>query len=218
MTITEQNTLKIRMLLTELLNKEVTSRRLFVGYGLYCEKIIFGMYKDDKFYLKAEGALVDILKRYGAIDWKQINPTKPNSLFISHYYLIPDRLLNDKELFTQFLLKAIELIKQKEIEKETIIKSRIRQLPNLSMKHERWLGKIDIFNVEQFKEEGPYKCYVSLRKANLVSSAETFWLLYSAFLNKRIEFLTQKEKIEALDCLNPLLNQVGLRAIDISTP
>ncbi|WP_256593703.1 TfoX/Sxy family protein [Avibacterium paragallinarum] len=91
----------------------------------------------------------------------------------------------------------------------------MKNLINLSIKHERLLHKIDVDSVETFFEVGPAHCYIELRKRGFSVNLAFFWSLTAAYLNKHFTLLTQEEKDNALELLNDLLANEGMRQINL---
>ncbi|EIJ68565.1 TfoX/Sxy family protein [Pasteurella bettyae] len=92
-------------------------------------------------------------------------------------------------------------------------KERIKELPNLSIKHERLLAKIDIYDVKTFKEVGPFRCFIQLKQKGIPINIELFWLLLAALQNKHVSLLTHAERKQALLILNKMLVEAGYKEI-----
>ncbi|HDR1217184.1 TPA: TfoX/Sxy family protein, partial [Pasteurella multocida] len=141
MTKTEKETLEIRKILSELIG-EVTAKGLFASYGLFHEKIMFGLYQNNVFYLKAEGDLALFLESQGAASY--LAKQAPSKLNISSYYRLPRKITSDKSLYKQILEQSLRQIKDQKRAEALAKKNRIKELPNLSIKHERLLEKVEI--------------------------------------------------------------------------
>ncbi|MFC0308974.1 TfoX/Sxy family DNA transformation protein [Gallibacterium trehalosifermentans] len=200
-TQTEINTAVIREKLEQLIGS-VTAKSLFYGYGLFKNNCMFGIYQKHFFYIRATGALAKLLLQKGAIP----NPyTTPSN----QYFYLPDEIINNDDEFRLYLNLSIEQVKQ---EKQKLIKKRknqIRDLPNLSIKHERLLAKIGVKNVKEFKKRGPEKIFVELKDMILIESLDLYWKLIGAFYLKHESLLSKSEKEERLKLLNLLLIQAG---------
>jgi len=86
---------------------------LFGGYGFYLEDTIFGAYMDDDkglqgFFLKARDAFAQELEQAGAQQFIYTGHTTrgPTAML---YWHIPEELLEDRELMTEWAYKAWEL-------------------------------------------------------------------------------------------------------------
>lgn len=203
-------TLEIRETLSELIG-EVTVRNLFSGYGLYKEGLMFGLFQNNIFYVKAEGKLAEYVEACGAVAYLTFTTTK--KLNISSYYRLPLSLLKDKVRTKQILMASIQQIKIKKTAEALAKKERIKELPNLSVKHERLLAKIGITSIKQFKECGSINAFIQFKKSGLLVNANIFWALTAALLNKHVYMLTEQEKARYLEKINALLNKEGFKRI-----
>jgi DNA transformation protein len=73
----------------------VVPRRMFGGYGLYCDGVMFGLIADDVLYLKADGANRAEFERAGCAPF--VYGTKPRRTAMS-YYRAPDEVIESREL------------------------------------------------------------------------------------------------------------------------
>ncbi|TCP97332.1 regulator of competence-specific genes [Cricetibacter osteomyelitidis] len=199
--------------LTELLGP-ITVKKLFTGYGFFSEEHMFGIWCNGHFYVRAENDLADYLCSMGATHWIEDCKMK---LAISHYYLILDDLKTDKDNYQKLLISSIQQIKSnktKFIMKNT---ERIRNLPNLSLKHERLLGKINIHSASELYIVGAEVAFARLKKyyaSNI--TLNIYWALLGALKRKYVDTLTQVEKMNALTKLNKVLANMGLKEININ--
>ena len=203
MSITEKNTLEIRTQLMPLIG-EVTAKPLFTGYGLYYQKHMFGMCQQDIFYLRAKDKLALFLERHGAVAWESIDNRKRST--ISNYYQLPKQITQNALLHQKVIRQSIRQIEEEKL-------NQIKQLPNLSIKYERLLAKVEIYDVKTFKTVGAINAYVRLKKLGISVNLETFWSLYASLQDRNAKILTDKEKRVALSALNIALANAGLRQI-----
>ncbi|MDU8925212.1 TfoX/Sxy family DNA transformation protein [Pasteurellaceae bacterium LIM206] len=211
MNITDRETKKIRELFSEFLGGKVMAKHLFIGYGIYYDNIMFGIYKNNVFYLKAEDELSEILEKHGAISWKTLIPNA--KLSISKYYHLPSTITNNKVLYQKLVLSSIHQIRLKQIEQALEKLNRIKELPNLTIKHERLLSKIGVFTVQEFKLQGPFTCYAKLKQLGFSLNIEFFWSLFASLQYKHVSLLTESERKQAFLRLNETLAEFGLRKI-----
>ena len=92
-------------------------------------------------------------------------------------------------------------------------KRRIKELINLSIKHERLLAKIQVYDVETFKTVGAANCYVRLKKLGISVNISLYWSLAAALLNKYVTLLTAQEKKKLTAELNTALLNAGLKPV-----
>ncbi|HHT7763706.1 TfoX/Sxy family DNA transformation protein [Pasteurella multocida] len=210
MTKTEKETLEIRKILSELIG-EVTAKGLFASYGLFHEKIMFGLYQNNVFYLKAEGDLALFLESQGAASY--LAKQAPSKLNISSYYRLPRKITSDKSLYKQILEQSLRQIKDQKRAEALAKKNRIKELPNLSIKHERLLEKVEIYDVVTFQALGAKNAYIRLKKKGITADIGIFWAFHAALENKNVNLITVAEKQQLLVHLNLALDEAGLRKI-----
>ncbi|WP_044469958.1 TfoX/Sxy family DNA transformation protein [Mannheimia massilioguelmaensis] len=211
MTLTNQDTYEIRKRLGEFLGGEVTARHLFMGYGLFYQDLMFGIYSKGQFYLKGEHKLAEVFENMGAVSWT--TTAKSSDLAIANYYELPISVTKDENVYKRLVIASVKQIQQKKLDAELARKERIKELPNLSIKHERLLAKIDIYDVKTFKEVGPFKCFIQLKQKGIPINIELFWLLLAALQNKHVSLLTHAERKQALLILNKMLVEAGYKEI-----
>ena len=210
MSITEKNTQEIRSTLSSLIGK-VTAKALFAGYGIYQHNDMFGVYQSGIFYLRAKDKLALFLENNGAVRW--VSPDNVNKLTITHYYQLPNAITQNSVVYKQVILESIQQIKEEKLLKNLKEFNRIKQLPNLTIKYERLLAKVDIKDVSELKVVGAVNAYVRLKKNGCLINLSFFWNLFAALQNKNAKLLTETEKIAGLKTLNVALAHAGLRQI-----
>lgn len=191
----------------------VTSKRLFAGYGIFKGDIIFIVCEGEKTYLHAEGDLVNVLKKLGAAPYPCIDPLVAPHQVLYHYYEISDEIINNKELFKKLMKVSIGQIKEARLKEELLKKNRIKEMINLSIKHERLLAKIGVYTVTEFRDLGAYNAFVRLRKLGLDTSLQLFFMFYAALRNRNVYTLSDKEKERELIKLNDILVANGLKKL-----
>ncbi|TDQ56860.1 regulator of competence-specific genes [Mesocricetibacter intestinalis] len=209
MNITEKETFEIRSILSRFLGREVSAKRLFIGYGMFCDKIMFGIYHQGYFYLKAENEFAKYLEQHGAVPWQSME-SNPKSA-IANYYCLPKAITSNTVFYQQIVCLSYKQITQKQLSFELAKKEKIKSLPNLSIKHERLLSKIGITQTKELREIGASTCFVRLKAEGFSVSIELFWRLLAALKNKHMSLLTPDEKTRALDKLNEKLAEAGFR-------
>ncbi|MFZ7218027.1 TfoX/Sxy family DNA transformation protein [Avibacterium avium] len=210
MSITYDATLEIRRELAELIG-EVRAKSLFTGYGLFYKNIMFGIYQNSRFYLRAVDSLAEHLIKLGAVPYV-VDAENPD-LKISQYYRLPESVLENKIEYRFLVLFSIKQVADKLKESQLRKKTRIKELPNLSIKHEKLLYKINVLNVDTLIRFGAEVCYIELRKTEASVNLEFFWNLTAALLNKNVLLLTDKERENAIIRLNKALKVEGMREI-----
>lgn len=196
-----------------LLNKligNVTAKKLFAADGIFYDKtIMFGICRSSMFYLRAENELAEYLESLGAVRWAHASP----GLSIYKYYRLPISVMNDHDLYRKLIIASIQQVKLQKLNEILSKKERIREMANLTIKHERLLSKVGIKNVKEFNSVGAQNSYVRLKKASFSVNINLFWLFVAALKNKHVSLLTAFEKKQALSLLNISLSNAGLKPV-----
>lgn len=210
MSITYNTTLEIKEELEDLIG-EVRIKNLFSGYGIFYKDVMFGIYQNSRFYLRAVGLLAERLLMLGAVPYA-LDAKKPD-LKVSQYYRLPELVISNKIEYRFLILASIKQVQNVRKESELNKKNRVKELPNLSMKHEKLLYKIDVFNVDTFIRFGAEVCYIELRKVGAAVNLDLFWTFTAALLNKNVSLLSDKERENAIIRLNRALKVEGMREV-----
>lgn len=209
-----QRRINLCQCLTSLLNKEVKAQNLFSGVGVFCEGRMIGVCVKGNFYLRAKGYLAEQVKAIGAVKWdREIADSK---LKLRDYYQIPhDYFLDSAKRLTALSLiqDSLDQIDHDKLEIALLNAKQIRRLPNLSLKSERLLAKVDICTIEQLRNIGAAGAYVLIKQKGLFVTSLMFWKIYAALKNKYLETLTEAEKDAAFEEVNAKLAEAGLRAM-----
>lgn len=72
----------------------VQTRKMFGGYGLYHNGVMFGLVADDTLYLKADAAVAHFFTAKGLGQFEYGKGTK---LIKMSYYLAPEEIFDDRE-------------------------------------------------------------------------------------------------------------------------
>ncbi|STO55171.1 DNA transformation protein [Canicola haemoglobinophilus] len=212
MTKTLKNTQEIVAELTELIGT-ITAKNLFSGYGLFKQDLMFGLYQQGIFYIRAENKLARYLESLGALSYLAVTPNP--QLSISNYYQLPCEIRNNKKHYKYILLLSLAQVRTKKTAETLAKQKRIKDLPNLSIKHERLLSKINITDVKSFKLKGSVNCYIELKQQGIPVNLALFWNFTAALLYKNVHVLTKSEKEYALKKLNKGLKNAGLKAVKL---
>ncbi|MDG6895847.1 hypothetical protein A6A20_09500 [Volucribacter amazonae] len=170
---------------------------------------MFSICKSGVFYLRAENELAIYLESLGAVKWINDSP----GLAISKYYRLPNSIMNDLQLYRKVVIASIQQVKLQKLADELDKKQRIKEMANLTIKHERLLAKVEIHNVKEFLAVGPQNSYVRLKKAGFTVNINIFWLFIAALKNKHVSLLTKNERKQALSVLNISLTNAGLKPV-----
>ncbi len=73
---------------------EISCRKMFGGYGVYHDGIMFGLIADDILYLKADENSVDYFEQ---LDLPQFEYPKGDKLVKMSYYQAPEEIFDDQQ-------------------------------------------------------------------------------------------------------------------------
>ncbi len=92
----------------------IRSRRMFGGWGIYCDPIFFAIIFENQLYLKAGAALAEDFKKGGSeqfvYDKKQGKQRKQVAM---SYFSVPEDVLEDREEFLRWVTRSITSISKK---------------------------------------------------------------------------------------------------------
>lgn len=199
---------KIQKEISELVGP-VTVKNLFNGYGFFKKKRMFAIYINNAIFIRGKGQLAEYFKKSGAASF--IAKMPHCNIKLKDYYRFPISVITNKSFYKIILQLSIQqtlyLYEQEMLKKL----NRIKELPNLSIKHERLLAKIGVFDVKEFQEKGPVWCFVQLRKEGFSVNLKLFWALLGALHNCHQYVLPDEVRVEALIELNNTLDEANLK-------
>lgn len=206
MTRTEKETQKIRKILYPIIGETIV-KTYFSYYGIFKNRLMFALYKNDNFYLKLSPEDIN-----EALSYSGIEPLCDNKLTqIKNYYTIPNNILGNIIEYQHWIKNSLINIKQNKYQSYYQQKNKIRHLPNMNIHIERMLKKINIYTIEEVYEKGAINIFVELIKIGIDVSQMTLFKLYGA-INKQIVYtLSTKTKKMLLLKADEALYQAGLR-------
>jgi DNA transformation protein len=83
----------------------IRSRRMFGGYGIYHDGLMFGLVVDDVLYLKADDASSGLFRERGLGCFRYEKAGKRVEM---SYYMAPEEIFDEPELARQWALRAFE--------------------------------------------------------------------------------------------------------------
>lgn len=84
---------------------EIRARRMFGGYGIYHDGVMFGLVTDDTLYLKADEKTADLFEKRGLA---QFEYDKAGRIVKMSYYLAPEEIFDSQEDATLWAKRAYE--------------------------------------------------------------------------------------------------------------
>ena len=113
---------------------DVSAKNLFTGYGIFYKKIdMFAIWLNGKLYLRAEDELVQKLEDLGCTQFTSIDFNK--RFILLDYYQLTERILADNKALRNLIYLSIIQVKNNRIDKELAKANRLKDLPNLTIKH-----------------------------------------------------------------------------------
>ncbi|WP_434321806.1 DNA transformation protein TfoX [Haemophilus influenzae] len=188
----------------------VSFKNLFTGYGLfYKEETMFAIWQNKKLYLRGEDELATQLIKLGC---EPFTTNELNKRFVlSQYYALSDQVLRNNMLCRKLIILSIKQIIEQKLECTLRKVNRLKDLPNLTIKHERALIKVGITDVAMLREIGAENALVELKKSGSGATLDFYWKLVCALQNKNSQMLSQSEKERLLKKLNEVLRKNGLK-------
>ncbi len=188
----------------------VSFKNLFTGYGLFHkEETMFAIWQNKKLYLRGEDELATQLIKLGC---EPFTTNELNKRFVlSQYYALSDQVLRNNMLCRKLIILSIKQIIEQKLECTLKKVNRLKDLPNLTIKHERALIKVGITDVAMLREIGAENALVELKKNGSGATLDFYWKLVCALQNKNSQMLSQSEKERLLKKLNEVLRKNGLK-------
>lgn len=86
----------------------ITTRKMFGGYGLYQDGIIFGLIINDTLYFKVNEENKTQYESYGSKPFRYSNGTKEVSM---SYHEVPEEILDDREQLFDWIDESARISK-----------------------------------------------------------------------------------------------------------
>lgn len=86
----------------------ITSRKMFGGYGLYCNKIIFAIIVDDELYFKAD---TDLAKEYESVASFPFTYQKDEKRVALSYWFVSIDIIEDEDSLKKWFDRSFEVAK-----------------------------------------------------------------------------------------------------------
>lgn len=90
--------------------KEVKTRKMFGGYGIYCNNVMFAVIIDNELYFKADNTLAEEYKKFDSFPFTYQRDNKTIAL---SYWYVPSEVIEDTELLETWFNKSLELAQNK---------------------------------------------------------------------------------------------------------
>ncbi|KMZ20072.1 DNA transformation protein [Haemophilus influenzae] len=170
---------------------------------------MFAIWQNKKLYLRGEDELATQLIKLGC---EPFTTNELNKRFVlSQYYALTEQVLRNNMLCRKLIILSIKQIIEQKLECTLRKLNRLKDLPNLTIKHERALIKVGITDVMMLREIGAENALVELKKNGSGATLDFYWKLVCALQNKNSQMLSQAEKERLLKKLNEVLRKNGLK-------
>lgn len=83
----------------------VSAKRMFGGYGIYHDNLMFGLVVDEVLYLKADDNSVDAFSKAGLQPFEYEKNGKKIKMA---YYMAPEEIFDDPEIANEWAVRAFE--------------------------------------------------------------------------------------------------------------
>lgn len=83
----------------------IHSRRMFGGYGLFHDGLMFGLVADDVLYLKADDQSVAMFEQRGLAPFRY---EKRSGVVALSYHMAPDEIFDDPDAAREWAVRAFE--------------------------------------------------------------------------------------------------------------
>lgn len=90
--------------------KEVKSRKMFGGHGIYCNGTMFAIIIDNELYFKADNILAEEYKKFDSFPFTYKREDKTIAL---SYWYVPSEIIEDIDLLTDWFNKSLKLAQNK---------------------------------------------------------------------------------------------------------
>lgn len=106
----------------------ITARKMFGGYGVYHQGLMFALVADDTLYLKADAETIPLFEQEGLAPFEY---DKNGKVMKMSYYLAPDEIMDDPDRATLWGQRAFQAaLRAKASRKPTPRKKSLRKSSN----------------------------------------------------------------------------------------
>ena len=92
----------------------ITTRKMFGGYGLYKDSIIFGIIVENTLYFKVDESNKAAYEEYGSKPFHYSNGTKE---VVMSYFEVPETILDDREKLFEWIDQSTYISKERKTRK-----------------------------------------------------------------------------------------------------
>lgn len=179
----------------------------FSYYGLFKNKIMFALYKEDKLYLRTAQSCLEQVQQ---IPNTAVLVDTSVGISTKFFYAIPKDYWHTEQL-AHWINAIITEIEEKQATLAAKQKSQIRSMPNLNMNIERMLKRIGIHSVEEFIKTGDIATFIKLVQIGVDGSDQLLFRLHGAINAQNVYSFSSEKKLALLEEANTEFYKAGLR-------
>lgn len=192
----------------EVIIGETKVKSFFSYYAIFKNGLLFGLCKNDKFYLRLPDQIPDHQKLFHNLEKLQ---DKRFGIHYQNFYHIPSSILSQPTLYEPLIRQTLQEIADNKTKALLTRKKQLRSLPNLNINIERILKRLGINSIKEFLEKGAFAIYVELIKAGIDADQTLLFRLYGACQQQYIYTMSSAQKMIILKDANQALYDAGLR-------
>lgn len=95
-------------------DSHITSRKMFGGYGLYQDRIIFGIIVENTLYFKVGESNKAQYEEYGSKPFQYSNSNKEVTM---SYFEVPEAICEDREELLRWVDESVRISRESKIKK-----------------------------------------------------------------------------------------------------
>ncbi|GHA36201.1 TfoX/Sxy family DNA transformation protein [Photobacterium aphoticum] len=176
--------------------KDVKSRSMFGGFGIFAGETMFALVVNDQLHLRANAENEKEFKKAGLTPYVYKKRGFP---VVTKHYAIPDAWWQDTNLIIEQAKRSLAAAQVDKETKNTAGPERIKDLPNLRLANERMLKKAGISTVDQLLEAGSINAYKALQDTHTGPvSIDMLWALEGAISGRHWSVIPQERRSELL--------------------
>lgn len=182
---------------------EVSARRMFGGFGLYCEGVFFGVVDEGVAFFRVDETTVGDYRAAGSGPFHPIRD-KPS---MQTYFEVPLGVLERDEELRTWARKAVEAARRRAAEKKSVGKKKpekratrntsavpVAELLNIGPKSSTWLRAVGIETRADLERLGSVAAYRRVSEEGFESSLNLLYALEGALLELRWDRLPEVVK------------------------
>lgn len=184
------------------------AKTFFSYYAIFKNELLFGLYKEGKFYLRMPENISmedEVIQHLDKLEDARFG------IHYKNFYHVPTQLLSSYPRLSLLIQETLKEIAQQKQQASIKRKNLLRSLPNLNINIERILKRLGINSINEFIEKGAFAIYVELIKTGVDADRTLLFKLYGAIHRQYIYTMSSDLKKLILQEANQALYDAGLR-------